>query len=53
MNDIGYQSGIRHFVECVRHGKAPRENYEGGFIVNTILDAGYRSMRGNRWVRIR
>jgi predicted dehydrogenase len=44
---------MRHFVECVRDGKTPRETYEDGWIVNTILDAGYRSMRSGRWVRVR
>lgn len=49
----GYQAEMRHFVECVRDGVAPRETYEDGFVVNTILDAGYASMRTNKWVRVR
>lgn len=49
----GYQAEMRHFVECVREGRTPRETYEDGFVVNTVLDAGYRSMRSGRWVRIR
>jgi len=49
----GYQAEMRHFVECVREGRTPRETYEDGWIVNTILDAGYRSMRSGRWVRVR
>ena len=47
----GYQAEMRHFVECVRDGVTPRETYEDGYIVNCILDAGYQSMRGNKWVR--
>ena len=49
----GYQAEIRHFVECVRDGVAPRETYEDGYLVNCVLDAGYRSMRTGRWVRVR
>jgi predicted dehydrogenase len=49
----GYQAEMRHFVECVREGKAPRETYEDGYIVNSILDAGYQSMRSKRWVRVK
>jgi len=49
----GYQAEMRHFVECVRDGKPPRETYEDGYIVNSILDAGYKSMRAGRWVRVR
>jgi predicted dehydrogenase len=48
----GYQAEMRHFVDCVRSGQLPRENYEDGYIVNLILDAGYRSMRSKRWVRV-
>ena len=49
----GYQGEMRHFIECVRDGTAPRETYEDGYVVNVILDAGYRSMRSKRWVRVR
>jgi predicted dehydrogenase len=49
----GYQAEMRHFVECVRDGTTPRETYEDGWVVNLVLDAGYRSMRTGRWVRVR
>jgi predicted dehydrogenase len=49
----GYQAEMRHFVECVRDGKTPRETYEDGYIVNCILDAGYQSMRSRKWVRVK
>jgi predicted dehydrogenase len=48
----GYQSEMRHFVECVRNSTEPRETYEDGYIVNCILDAGYQSMRSHQWVRV-
>lgn len=48
----GYQAEMRHFVECTRDGRPPRETYEDGWIVNCILDAGYKSMRSKRWVRV-
>jgi predicted dehydrogenase len=49
----GYQAEMRHFVECVRDGIPPRETYEDGLVVNLVLDAGYRSMRTGKWVRVR
>lgn len=49
----GYQGEMKHFVECVRDGRTPRETYEDGWIVNTVLDAGYRSMKSKRWERVR
>lgn len=48
----GYQAEMRHFVECARNGKQPRESYEDGYIVNCVLDAGYESMKSNRWVTV-
>ncbi|MGB6305064.1 MAG: Gfo/Idh/MocA family oxidoreductase [Acidobacteriaceae bacterium] len=48
----GYQAEMKHFVECVHDGRQPRETYEDGFIVNCILDAGYRSMREKSWVAV-
>jgi predicted dehydrogenase len=49
----GYQAEMRHFVECVRDGAMPRETYADGLVVNLVLDAGYRSMKTGRWVRVR
>ncbi len=49
----GYQAEMRHFVECVRDGRAPRETYADGYAVNCILDAGYQSMRAHKWVRVK
>lgn len=43
---------MKHFVECVRDGKGPRETFEDGYIVNAILDAGYKSMKTGRWEKI-
>lgn len=48
----GYQAEMRHFVECVRKGDTPRENYEDGYIVSCILDAGYESIKHHRWVQV-
>lgn len=48
----GYQAEMRHFVECAREVKTPRETYEDGYIVNCILEAGYRSMRSRKWERV-
>jgi len=48
----GYQAEMRHFVECARDHRTPRETYEDGYVVNCILDAGYESMRSGRWVQV-
>jgi predicted dehydrogenase len=48
----GYQAEMRHFVECVRSQTPPRETYEDGYVVNCVLDAGYRSMKSRGWIRV-
>jgi len=48
----GYQAEMKHFVECVRDNKTPRETYEDGYIVNCILEAGYQSMNAKSWVGV-
>lgn len=48
----GYREEMRHFIECVRTGTIPRENFEDGYIVNCILDAAYRSMQTKQWERV-
>jgi predicted dehydrogenase len=48
----GYQAEMRHFVDCLREGHAPRETYEDGYVVNCILDAGYESMRTRQWIPV-
>lgn len=48
----GYQAEMRHFVDCVREGKTPRETYDDGYVINCILDAGYESMRARQWVAV-
>ena len=48
----GYQGEMKHFVECVRDRRKPRETYIDGYIVNCILDAGYESIREKVWVPV-
>jgi predicted dehydrogenase len=45
----GYQAEMKHFVDCVRTGQTPRETYEDGLVVNTILDAMYRARDSRQW----
>jgi predicted dehydrogenase len=45
----GYREEMRHFIECVRTGKTPRETFEDGYVVNKTLDAAYKSMQTRKW----
>ncbi|MCU1581993.1 MAG: hypothetical protein QOD27_370 [Microbacteriaceae bacterium] len=45
----GFSQQMRHFVDHFEAGTAPLETFLDGVIVNTILDACYRSMRSGTW----
>jgi predicted dehydrogenase len=45
----GHDAMMADVVDAFREGRAPRETFEDGLIVNTILDAAYRSMRSGHW----
>lgn len=45
----GYHEELRHFVECVATGAKPREDFVDGYVVNCVIDAGYRSMKSGGW----
>jgi len=45
----GHDAMMADVIEAFRDGRRPRETFEDGLIVNTILDAAYRSMKSGRW----
>jgi predicted dehydrogenase len=45
----GHDAMMQHVVEAFRSGTTPRETFRDGYIVNTIIDAAYRSMKSGRW----
>ncbi len=45
----GHQAMLGHVVEAFRTGNAARETFHDGYVVNTILDAAYRSIATGRW----
>jgi predicted dehydrogenase len=48
----GFSQQMRHFVDHFAAGTTPDETFEDGVIVNTILDACYRSMRSRTWEKV-
>jgi predicted dehydrogenase len=45
----GHDAMMQHVVEAFRTGATPRETFRDGYVVNTIIDAAYRSMQSGRW----
>lgn len=48
----GYLDELKHFVESFTKGEMPRETFDDGYLVNLILDAGYRSIKSGKWEKI-
>jgi len=48
----GFSQEMRHFVDCFARGQQPIETFYDGLVVNTILDACYRSMKTGTWEKV-
>jgi predicted dehydrogenase len=45
----GHDAMMADVIESFRAGRAPRETFRDGYLVNAILDAAYRSMHSGGW----
>ncbi|CAN5184273.1 Gfo/Idh/MocA family oxidoreductase [soil metagenome] len=45
----GHDAMMGHMLERFAAGERPRETFHDGYVVNSVLDAAYRSMRSGRW----
>src|SRR2546422_347899 len=45
----GYHEEMRHFVDSFVKGEQPREDFVDGYVVNSVLDAAYKSMQSGHW----
>ena len=48
----GHDAMMAHVSAAFATGALPRETFRDGYVVNTILDAAYRSMRSGRLERV-
>jgi predicted dehydrogenase len=48
----GFLDEMKHFVECIRKGELPRENFQDGVLVNELMDDAYRSAKESRWITV-
>ena len=49
LNDLGYNHMFTDVFNALEQGKAPKETFYDGYIVNAILDAAYRSAKTKLW----
>jgi predicted dehydrogenase len=49
VSELGYADMFRDMFEAMDEGRAPRETFYDGYVVNAIMDACYRSARSRAW----
>lgn len=49
VNDLGYNHMFTDMFRSFEKGAAPRETFYDGYVVNSILDAAYRSAKSKLW----
>jgi predicted dehydrogenase len=49
LNELGYNHMFFDMFDAFEKGKAPKETFYDGYIVNAVLDAAYRSAKSKIW----
>jgi predicted dehydrogenase len=49
LNELGYNHMFADMFDSLENGKAPKETFYDGYVVNAILDAAYQSARTKLW----
>jgi predicted dehydrogenase len=49
LNELGYNHMFMDMFNSMEEGKAPKETFYDGYVVNSILDAAYASAKSKRW----
>jgi len=49
VNDLGYNHMFTDMFRSIENGSAPKETFYDGYVVNSILDAAYRSAKSKLW----
>ncbi len=49
LNELGYNHMFMDMFQALESGKAPKETFYDGYVVNAVLDAAYRSAKSKVW----
>ncbi|MBX3239827.1 MAG: Gfo/Idh/MocA family oxidoreductase [Chitinophagaceae bacterium] len=49
LNELGYNHMFMDMFDSLENGRAPRETFYDGYVVNCVLDAAYRSAKSKLW----
>ncbi|MBX7126715.1 MAG: Gfo/Idh/MocA family oxidoreductase [Cyclobacteriaceae bacterium] len=49
LNELGYNHMFMDMFRSLEIGKSPRETFYDGYVVNSVLDAAYKSAKTKQW----
>ncbi len=49
INELGYYHMFTEMFRCIESNTQPRETFYDGYVVNSVLDAAYRSAKSKQW----
>ncbi|HLZ17092.1 MAG TPA: Gfo/Idh/MocA family oxidoreductase [Cyclobacteriaceae bacterium] len=49
LNELGYNHMFMDMFNAMESGRAPKETFYDGYIVNAVLDAAYKSAKSKQW----
>ena len=49
INELGYNHMFTDMFRSLEEGRAPKETFYDGYVVNAVLDAAYRSAKSKLW----
>jgi hypothetical protein len=49
VSELGYTDMFSDMFESLEAGRAPRETFYDGYVVNAVMDAAYRSAKARAW----
>ena len=53
VSELGYTDMFSDMFDAMESGRAPRETFYDGYVVNAILDAAYRSVASGQLEHVR
>ena len=52
VHELGYNHMFTDMFDSIEKGEQPAENFYDGYVVNTILDAAYKSVKTKQWEQV-
>ncbi|RYG01582.1 MAG: Gfo/Idh/MocA family oxidoreductase, partial [Chitinophagaceae bacterium] len=49
VNELGYNHMFMDMFDAIEEGRAPKETFYDGYVVNAVLDAAYKSVKSKLW----